>query len=284
MSSNSNNINLGLAKQDPDSPEQIEKRYEAKKVEYKQEKEYQKFLKEEKEKERKEEKKSKTSLGDLYRSAKENTVGYTVNVSYDVKEESSITPEIKIVLSVISTLIVGYFMFFLMIIYLAPVFMSIQSQSVSFNVKLILAIVSLLSPFSILPILLVFCGPYHIYTSFETMYKTDILYLFSTIPGMNTFKFAQNSMTYEYVENLGSFLGYLYYIGFVILVGYTSYNVSRMLLPRLFESTAEKAANEDVLITYYEENKDKDIHKEDKASWISASMIFGGLRRSILGF
>lgn len=284
MSSNSNNINLGLAKQDPDSPEQIEKRYEAKKVEYKQEKEYQKFLKEEKEKESKEEKKSKTSLGDLYRSAKENTIGYTVNVSYDVKEESSITPEIKIVLSVISTLIVGYFMFFLMIIYLAPVFMSIQSQSVSFNVKLILAIVSLLSPFSILPILLVFCGPYHIYTSFETMYKTDILYLFSTIPGMNTFKFTQNSMTYDYVDNLGSFLGYLYYVGFVVLVGYTSYNVARMLLPRLFESTAEKAANEDVLITYYEENKDKDIHKEDKTSWISASMIFGGLRRSILGF
>ena len=55
-------------------------------------------------------------------------------------------------------------------------------------------------------------------------------------------------------------------------------------MPRLFESTAEKAANEDVLITYYEENKDKDIHKEDKTSWISASMIFGGLRRSILGF
>jgi hypothetical protein len=280
------NINLGLARQEPESIEDIEKRYEAKKIEYKKKKEYQKFLEEEREKEEKEkeEKKEKTTLGDLYRTAKDNTVGYTVNVTYDVKEESSITPEVKIVLSVISTLIVGYFMFFLMIIYLAPVFMTIQNQSISFSIKLILAIVSLLSPFTILPILLVFCGPYHIYTSYETMFRTDILYLFSTIPGMNTFKFTSDTMTREYVDNLGTFLGYIYYIGFVVLVGYTAYTTTRLLLPRLFKSTQEKAEDEDVLITYYEENKDKDIHKGEKSQWISVSTIFGGLRRSILGF
>lgn len=284
MSNQNSNINLQLFGNKEETPEDIKNKYEAKKVQYEEEKKYQEFLEKQKEKQEKEDEKGGAmTIGDLLQSTKDAALGHTVGVKYEVKQEPLLSVEAKIALAIISTLIMGYFVFFFMLIYFAPVFFTIQSRSISFTFKLILSIISLVSPFTLLPITLVFTGPYHIYTSYMTMFKTDILYMFNTVIGMDSFSFTQDGMSREYVSNLGSFLGYLFYIFFMILVAYTSYTMTKSLLPRLFD-TKDKVMNpEDVSLSYYEENKDKDIQQKEE-SWISVSKIFGGLRRIVLGF
>jgi type III secretory pathway component EscS len=210
-----------------------------------------------------------SSLKYLNNSAKETTEyinGPSVSVKYNIvpsllasvigEEEMN---DFKIGAYILLLLICIITVSIILLLSYIPAIYSFQSETISFYFKLLLLLSIIISPYYIYPILVMFMGPYQIYAGFITLYYCGLPYMLRSIfqyKKLNIEGLITNGITFN-KTNMGTILGILFILGWILQSGLQGYNWFSYLFPTIAKEQIKTKKNEVVSEFYYKQNKDK---------------------------
>ena len=155
------------------------------------------------------------------------------------------------------------FIFYITMYYSAPLFQSINSNTMSITLKVITVIFFILSTNYLYPLLMLGFGPYYIYNAFNTALKLGIFKMSRKYVNYRNINLSGKEL-FSKNSNIMTMILIYFLLGLILIKSYSyTHTFMKKYFPNLVKIQENKyyniPNNEIVGISYYNKNKDKDI-------------------------